>query len=599
MEAVFLKVLNMSLVAGGLILAVILLRIVFKNAPKTLRCALWALVAIRLICPFSFESDMSFIHSDEPISEEIIAENSNGKLDVGSEGKLVNTGILFLNNFINPIIEDNEVIGNIENGEDSKVDAEATNVNNMQQIAHVVTIIWIIGIVLMLAYCVVSYVKVRRKVAISIKLHDNIYICDNIDTPFILGIIKPRIYLPSDMDDNEQTCVIAHEQAHLKRHDNWWKPLGFILLSVYWFNPLIWVAYILLCRDIELACDERVIRDMGAEEKKIYSQVLLSCSTSRRVIMATPLAFGELAVKSRIKSVLNYKRPAFWIVFAGIITSVVVAIGFMTTPATDEKNIDEQTEKNKSGDELEGIYGTGGEDIEAQNIIRYYSIDGTYCIKLDNSDKTCYFSIPMASMSGYRGIYELTDTKLVLTFKLTEYGEVTRVFRRTGDKLVYDIATSKQPDIMNMSLRDNDIFILSGSDILQDEIDKLIGDGVMGNKNRYVVFASEASINEGQDIEMTPTIRLDQLNKTFTYSSSMLSSYMIFGEYEYTEDKLILKASEHVSEYDGGEIYVFVRNGDKFVFSIESSALNYEPPYSSSIGSPFCIKEVYILQDWY
>ncbi|MEE1012380.1 MAG: M56 family metallopeptidase, partial [Acutalibacteraceae bacterium] len=197
---------------------------------------------------------------------------------------------------------------------------------------------WLIGMGVMLVYTLISYLVVKFKVRISVPLKENIYLCDGIDTPFILGIFKPKIYIPSSIGENDAEFVIAHEKAHLKRKDHLWKPFGFLLLSIYWFNPVLWIAYILLCKDIELACDEKVIRDMGVEVKKDYSNALINCSVSRKTISACPLAFGETSVKSRIKSILNYKKPAFWVIIVAIILSAVLAVCFLTDPI-DKSNI--------------------------------------------------------------------------------------------------------------------------------------------------------------------------------------------------------------------------------------------------------------------
>lgn len=314
MEAVFLKMFNMSITASWLILAVILIRFVFKKAPKWLNCALWALVAVRLICPFSFESVLSLIPSAETVPENI------GYSDLPS----INSGISSVNQAVNPIISQNFAPDYTE------------SVNPMQIVTAASSVIWLVGVAVLLIYSLVSYIQIRKKVKISMPLSGNILLCDSIASPFILGIFKPKIYLPSAMPEEQRQYVIAHEKAHLKRRDHWWKPLGFLVLTAYWFNPLIWVAYILLCRDIELACDERVIKAMGEESKKSYSEALLSCSIPRKMIAACPVAFGEVGVKDRIKNVLSYKKPAFWVIIAAVVISVIAAVCFMTNPSNSD-----------------------------------------------------------------------------------------------------------------------------------------------------------------------------------------------------------------------------------------------------------------------
>lgn len=310
MEAVFLKLFNMSIAASFMILAVVLLRALFKKAPKALRPVLWALVGIRLICPFSLESALSLIPSAQTIPDSVLSEPSFS----------VQTGF---------------------EGVDTRVNAELASryyegvtvpTNTGLHITSLLAVIWVIGIFALAIYAVVSFVRLRRQTAESIKYAENIYLCDRIPSPFILGIVKPHIFLPSSINEADIPYVLAHEQAHLKRRDHLWKPLGFVLLSIYWFNPLIWVAYILLCRDIELACDEKVIKSMGTECKKPYADALINCSVSQRRISACPVAFGETDIKGRIQSVLNYKKPAFWVILVAVLTCVAVAVCFLTVP---------------------------------------------------------------------------------------------------------------------------------------------------------------------------------------------------------------------------------------------------------------------------
>ena len=312
MEAVFLKVVNMSISAGWLILAVMVLRLLLRNAPKNIRVVLWGLVGFRLVCPVSIESMFSLLPSSEPLPEEFLY----------AAAPEVESGIPAVNQVINPIITE------------SLAPMPGASANPTQIWSFIFSQIWILGMVLMLGYALISYLLLRRKVAASMRLDDNLRLCDHIASPFILGIFRPVIYLPSELDPKTADMVLAHEKAHIRRKDHWWKPLGFALLCVYWFNPLIWLGYILLCRDIELACDERVIAELGEQDKKEYASALLRCSVSRLHIAACPLAFGEVGVKDRIKTVLNYKKPAFWVIVAAVIPCVVVAVCFLTDPVS-------------------------------------------------------------------------------------------------------------------------------------------------------------------------------------------------------------------------------------------------------------------------
>ena len=302
----------MSITASWLILAVVLTRLILKKAPKWIPCLLWGLVAIRLVCPFSFGSIFSLVPSSETIPANITVQQEPA----------INSGITVVNEFINPVIAE------------SFTPAPTDSVNPLQVIIPVAAIVWISGIVIMLAYALISYIRLKKTVSVCVPVSKRILSCDEVKAPFILGAFKPVIYVPSSMTGETLDLVIRHETAHLQRHDHWWKPLGFLLLAVYWFNPLCWIAYILLCRDIEMACDEKVIRDMDKDDMAAYSQALLDCSFPRKRIAACPLAFGEVGVKERVKGVLNYKKPAFWSIVVAVAACIVIAICFLTSPIT-------------------------------------------------------------------------------------------------------------------------------------------------------------------------------------------------------------------------------------------------------------------------
>ena len=310
MSELFLKIVNMSISASWAVVAVLALRFCLKKAPKWVNVLLWGIVAMRMVFPFSIESVLSLIPSAETISPTIMMEQSPS----------VQTGVPALNHVINPVISS------------SFTPAPGASANPLQIWIPVLAGIWLFGIVALFLYSAVSYCRLRRKVCEAVILRDNIYQSENVCSPFVLGIIRPKIYLPYHMDSREVGHVIAHEQTHIRRKDHWWKPLGFLLLTIHWFNPLMWLSYVLLCRDIELACDEKVIGKMGNAQRADYTQALVACSVDRRLIAACPLAFGEIGVKERVKSVMNYKKPAFWIVLASVIVCAVIAVCFLTNP---------------------------------------------------------------------------------------------------------------------------------------------------------------------------------------------------------------------------------------------------------------------------
>ena len=314
MSGIFLKLLNLSISASWLVLVVLALRLVLKRAPKWVNVLLWGMVALRLMLPFSIESALSLIPSAETLSPEVVQFDP---------APTITSGVEFIDNAVNPSLSE------------SFAAAPLASVNPLYVWIYLAGWVWLIGLAAMLAYALVSYLRLRRRVSASIPLRESIYVCDEVPSPFILGIVRPRIYLPSALDEAQRGSVLSHERAHLARHDHWWKPLGFALLAVYWFNPLLWLAYTLLCRDIELACDERVLRGMDAGQVKDYSSALLACSVPRRMLAACPLAFGEVGVGARVKNALRYKKPAFWVVAASVAVCVVVAVCFLTNPPTD------------------------------------------------------------------------------------------------------------------------------------------------------------------------------------------------------------------------------------------------------------------------
>lgn len=317
----------MSLAASMLVGAVILFRIAFRKTPRYIMCILWALVGLRLICPITIQSSLSLIPSFLSPSDSTVI--SDGFVEIPDKAPIQNEdpGV-----GEQPGVPSNpETNAEITPPQSPSGNVQITAPKSENDVLEVCSVVWLYGAAAMLAYTVISYALLKRKVAASVRVTENIYECDNIDSPFILGVINPKIYLPSELSDGRDH-VIAHERAHIKRLDYIWKPLGFLILSVYWFNPVIWLAYVLLCRDIELACDEKVVRLMDSDGKRDYSTALLSCSVQRKMISACPLAFGETDVKQRIKSVLSYKKPTFWIIIGSVAVSLVITVCFTTFP---------------------------------------------------------------------------------------------------------------------------------------------------------------------------------------------------------------------------------------------------------------------------
>lgn len=318
MAEIFQKALNMSIAAGWLILAVIALRLLLRRAPKRFRLLLWAVVGLRLALPWSIESALSLIPSAQTLPEGIMLERA----------PVLDTGISALNGAINP-------------GFTAAFTPElGVSANPLQVLLPIAAALWMLGAAAMLLWALVSWLRLRKRVREAVRLEGNVYECE-IASPFVLGLFRPRIYLPFSLENGERELVLAHERAHITAGDHIIKPLGWLLLAAHWYNPLVWLAYALFCRDIELACDERVVRGLSLSDRADYSQALLDLSRPRGGVRACPLAFGESSVKGRVKSVLSYKKPAFWLVLLAVVVCVGAAVCFLTDPKEEAEPVDD------------------------------------------------------------------------------------------------------------------------------------------------------------------------------------------------------------------------------------------------------------------
>ena len=367
MSYFFLELLKLSISASFLIVAIILLRLLMRKSPRSIYCILWALVGIRLICPFSFESRFSVIPKEDviPINTVLTIPDTQSELVMPTTNNYVPNEILF--------------------------ESENTLATNKPiNVVDIISGVWLVGTIGMALYGAISYIRLKRIVSVSINDKENIYLCDDIDVPFIFGIFKPKIYLPSNMADKQKEYVLLHEKAHLSRHDNLWKPVGFILLSIYWFNPLVWIAYHLFSKDIELATDEKVINNLNNQEIKDYSETLLACSLikSNLMIKTCPVAFGEVGVKDRIKAVLNYKKPSFWIILIAIISCIVVGVCFLTKPKDDKLTISKVKELMSKGENLTlgDFEQYAGEDIGSGFFIIRYEVEPNHYLLIYPTD---------------------------------------------------------------------------------------------------------------------------------------------------------------------------------------------------------------------
>ena len=425
MDDVFLKLVNLSISASWLILAVLVLRVVLRKAPKWVMPLLWGVVALRLVCLFSIESALSLIPSAETIPSEIVTETREPVLYEQATLDIVT----------NPTLPSAAEVPVGVSRQQAQVDF------------NIYSVLWLAGMAALLVHALVSAGKLKRKLATAILLRDNIYESEFVDSPFVFGVVKPNIYLPMHMDEGTAAYVIAHERAHLARRDHWWKVLGYLVLALHWFNPLVWVAYILFCRDIELACDEKVVRGLDGAARADYSQALLSCAAPKRAVAACPLAFGEGNIKTRVKSALHYKKPAFWVAAAAVLAVVIVAVCFLTNPRSERGSLVWAQKLNAADVASIELY------VPAEGEARQYK-------KLDTEEMAQAVELINSSRGTYIEKPETVYTGLPVWFLLTmDDGTVHAVGSVVGHYLIIDGDTF-DADVENQAEWEN--YVLKG-----------------------------------------------------------------------------------------------------------------------------------------
>lgn len=490
MTNIFDTILNMSFSGSFVLLAVIVFRVVLKRAPKWVNFVLWSLVGIRLTVPLSIESIFSLIPKPDEVSQKFSVTYSPAY--VGETTSVSN-------------------MDNIDVGE-AAANVSMTNFD----FEWILMLVWLVGIVAMITYMVISILLLRKKLNESVQIDNNIWECDRITSPFIFGFIKPQIYLPCYVGDNDKKYVIAHEMAHIKRKDYLWRTLGFFILAVHWFNPLVWFGYMMLCKDIEIACDERVLREIGKENKKEYSKALIDCSTKRFAISACPIAFGEVAVKARVKNVLSYKKPAFWIIIIGIIACIFTAVFFMTNPLDNKDSTVLNSNKEYN---LQYAYKSSIEPINPG-------------ISINTKDKT--FTMTYSVFSSYiaSGKYSISDNYLYLKDSLYDFhysfkikDDKTLVFDKKASseipkyKYSYkDAPKSPIPDGAEFNLTNEDVFNAAKSYKNENNTDNLVdgllelSDGSPGNRAMNTVrnyFDKRMDLYSNKKVDYTGIVKKD------------------------------------------------------------------------------------------
>ena len=515
MEAVFLKLVNQSIAAGWLVLAVVVLRLVLRRAPRWSFCLLWGLVALRLIWPFSLESALSLVPSARTLPPEILS----------TAAPQISSGIPALNSAVNPALAA------------SMAPAPGDSANPTQIWSFVLARLWLAGMALLLLYALVSYLRLRRRVSTATLLRENIRQNEWVDTPFVLGLLRPVIYLPYRLEDRDLAYVIAHERAHIRRGDHWWKVVGFVFLAVYWFHPLLWVAYVLLCRDIEGACDEKVVRELSQEDRCGYAAALFRCGVLRRTVAACPLAFGEVGVKARVKAVMGYRRPGRWLVAAALLVCAVAAVCFLTDPKSYEQEIraDGRIYVRQEGSVTalpEGSYEIGVlnsilhhtrdhpvEDFSGVNLDEKYAGNRLYRSGL--ADDVIYledlsgFYLPFQTEAevvrwlDYTQAPDEMDWDGELTVRLSQFPGVT--FRYTPDQITADGGDGAEPVVLISGMP---IWSVYFCDLTGDGLPELCaalswGSGIVDNRVVIYDYANGASYGLEDRANYDYTLRYD------------------------------------------------------------------------------------------
>ena len=418
-SAVFLKLLNMSIAANWLIIAVIIARLLLKRAPMWISCILWALVGFRLICPFSIKSALSLVPSAETVNTTHYTARP-----------YIQSGVDAIDNAANGYLGSHYFEGVTVPSQDSVLNP-----------VNVISVIWLIGVAAMLLYMLISFFRLKKSIGASVSVKDNIFVCDEVKSPFILGIFNPHIYLPSDLNTVTAEYVLTHEKAHISRGDHLWKPLGFLIISVYWFNPLCWVSFILFCRDIETASDEKVIKNKDNNYKAAYSQALLTCSLPKKMISASPLAFGEVGVKGRVKAVLNYKKPAFWVVIAAVLVCIAIAFCFLTNPVseTGTDNIEQGSNVSSHNNSGDNSVSTTEYSIITSEYKYKNNYDDAASLSLNTETKEFTFSYSLLSSYYAAGTYEETESGILLK---TDDGKNHYAFIKSENAYIFDAENS-------------------------------------------------------------------------------------------------------------------------------------------------------------
>jgi len=561
----FTQILNLSFSGGILVIVLLLVKQtpLLARVPRAWHCALWALVAVRLLVPFSIESPMSMLPTGQVIPESYL-QLEPAQLDEPVQLEIIT----------NPVY-DTQVVIDLE-----------TTADRVQVWDITATVVWLTGMGAMALYAVFSYLQLRLRLRMAAWVTGNVYECDGLETPFILGLLRPRIYLPSDLDLHTRTLVLAHENAHLKRLDHLWKPLGFAVLSIHWFNPIIWLGYRSFCRDIELACDERVTRSMDKGGVRAYSEALVRCSVPRRTLAMCPLAFCEVDVKGRIRRMLDRPRLTRGLLVLAIVVTALLGVCFLTNPVTPENQLDWILE-GKNGCRTLGCMEQTlklelRKDALPENVLngQTHSFNDAP-IGLQVFDDTSLV-ITEARMSGdellvtIRLDHALPDTGSILLpghpFNESPDLQVQMAHWDTVD------ATQVYPDSIRLRGMGPSAFSVAIKMDVWNRAQDYLRFQVTGLYNlRYSFEPQQAAVDTQSiyameaDYLMGPRFQLNT-DGTFRFSANPLTSYLGVGSYTLEGGKLVMKTG------DGEFTWTFRVEEDAFVFDADaSSAVSWYP----------------------
>ena len=546
MKTLFLQILGMSASAAILAVVVMVLRLLLKKAPKAIHCVLWGMVALRLVCPILPESSISLMPNTQPVSSAVQPEPEKAPVtSVQPPAQEPQRPI------VQPAPQEpipQEPVVQVPAPQPDEQESNMTVTVQPEQKTDwigTLSIVWLSGMGAMALYGVGSFLLLRRKVAPAVK-EDGVWLCDHVASPFILGIFRPRIYLPSDLETEYRASVLAHENAHLRRKDHWWKPLGFVLLAIHWFNPAMWVSYILLCRDIEAACDQRVVKGMEPQERKAYSEALLSCAAPRRSIAVCPLAFGEQNTKSRIKSVLSYKKPTIWIILAALVVSAFVGVFFLTNPKEKDTPTQETEATEGKPDILDDPQVPGAPDDPDdlyEKVPSYYEL-GTFkgievyvweengelvCGAMTGTNRNKYdeeiqalVGIKLEEMAAILDTYDISNSSVFIFL----YGE-SQFWTETD---IYESIRSR----LGVPLWDENHIINDFWIATQEDIQPVFGDGFFYAKSYDQLYRVNCSDMEGLTEGSRVKILYNYANKK---ELSGIVKYEITAAEVYVEDK--------------------------------------------------------------